>query len=306
MTSGVAISRRAIEEYLIALFADAPEGALAEVRMRTAGGMRQAFHHVSDCGAIAAAIASQAPHTDVYIGVVPRLHRRGGRDDLVGEAGVLWVDCDNSQSAAALRSASPPASMIVASGTGDNAHGYWLLSQPAPLDTIEAANRQLAARFGADPACADAARILRPPSLNHKHTPPAPVRLEVCEPARTYSIEEAAGAPVLAVAPRRPLRVAPDDPLLSIEPAVYVERLCGERIPRFRKIRCPFHGDGAPSLHVYRSAERGWYCYGCRLGGSIYDFAAHLWGLETRGARFVEIHDALCGAFGPEDLSQPQ
>ena len=31
-----------------------------------------------------------------------------------------------------------------------------------------------------------------------------------------------------------------------------------------------------PSLHVYRDAERGWYCYGCQQGGSVHDFAAQL------------------------------
>jgi hypothetical protein len=304
-TSQPEVSRAIVEAYLDALYGDAPAGSLVELRYRTRSAMGRTFHPAAERGAIAAEVARRAPATDVYLGVVPRRRRGGGRDDLVPRARVLWVDCDTEQAAAALVAAVPPPSIVVASGTSTNAHGYWLLSHRASLDAVEQANRRLAARLGADPSCADAARILRPPSLNHKHRPPAAVTLEVCVPQRRYSIEQVAGAATAIASPRRPPRREPagDDPLLVIPPAIYVERLTGQSVPRYRKIRCPFHGDGAPSLHVYRSAERGWYCYGCRVGGSIYDLAAHLWGLEPRGPAFNEIHDALCGAFGPEDLA---
>ncbi len=40
-------------------------------------------------------------------------------------------------------------------------------------------------------------------------------------------------------------------------------------------------------------SERGWFCFGCRRGGSIYDFAALLWGAEPRGPDFVGLRDRL-------------
>jgi CHC2 zinc finger len=93
-------------------------------------------------------------------------------------------------------------------------------------------------------------------------------------------------------APRR-ARAAPIDALRSVAPAVYVERLTGQRVGRSRKVRCPFHEDQTPSLHVYDDPERGWYCFGCAQGGSIYDLAALLWQRQPRGADFVELRREL-------------
>lgn len=86
---------------------------------------------------------------------------------------------------------------------------------------------------------------------------------------------------------------APIDALRSVPPALYVERLTGQRVGRSRKVRCPFHDDQTPSLHVYEDADRGWYCFGCARGGSIYDLAALLWQRETRGEDFVALRRDL-------------
>jgi hypothetical protein len=53
--------------------------------------------------------------------------------------------------------------------------------------------------------------------------------------------------------------LAGDDPLLAIAPDMYVRRLLGVEVPRHRKIPCPFHDDRRESLHVYSTAEPGWY-----------------------------------------------
>lgn len=37
-------------------------------------------------------------------------------------------------------------------------------------------------------------------------------------------------------------------------------------------IRCPFHSDGTASLKIYQNGK-GWYCFGCKRGGSVIDFA---------------------------------
>jgi hypothetical protein len=54
-----------------------------------------------------------------------------------------------------------------------------------------------------------------------------------------------------------------------------------------------FHDDKDPSLHLY--ADGTWACFGCqpRRGGTIYDFAAYLWGSETKGRAFIELRRRL-------------
>jgi hypothetical protein len=300
-------STRAVRRYLTALYADAAPGSFIEVRYRVPTGMRQSFHAADDVDALIREIVQRAPHTDVYVGVLPRRRRAGGREDLVPAGTVLWADCDDTAAVASLRRFSPPPSILVHSGTRKNRHAYWLLSAAHSLDVIEAANRQLAATVGADVGCADAARILRPPSLNHKHRPPSAVRLERCHPSLRYELTDVVGrvpTPLDAHHRRRPPRNS-DDPLLAVPPRLYIEVLGGATVSRDRKAVCPFHDDGTASLHAYREPDRGWYCYGCRRGGSIYDFAAQLWGLSTRGADFLKVADALCDIFGPDDLALP-
>jgi hypothetical protein len=78
-----------------------------------------------------------------------------------------------------------------------------------------------------------------------------------------------------------------------------VARLLGVTVPRHRKIPCPFHEDRRASLHVYPTAERGWYGFGrCRRGGTIYDLAAPLYGLEMRGDDFLRLRTQLRRLFG--------
>lgn len=295
----------AVGRYLVALYSDAPPGALVELRYRAGLGMRRSFHSVADLASLRTEILARARETDVYVGVLPRVRHSGGRDDVVSEASILWVDCDQPSSVEALRRFAPDPSIVLRSGSGDNRHAYWLLSGRHPLDVIETANRQLAIALGADIGCVDAARILRPPSWNHKHHPPTPVELEQCDEKRRYDLADVVGhLPIPR--DRRRGSTAPrvsDDPLLCVAPRVYIQVLSGEIVSREGKARCPLHGDRAASLQAYREPSRGWYCYGCRRGGSIYDFAAHLWGLSTRGPEFAELADALCHTFGPDDLA---
>jgi hypothetical protein len=93
-----------------------------------------------------------------------------------------------------------------------------------------------------------------------------------------------------------------DDPLLAISPDIYVRRLLGVEVPRHRKVPCPLHEDRHASLHVYETAERGWYCFGaCRRGGTIYDLAAPLYGYATvRGDDFLRLRAELRRLFGRE------
>ena len=71
-----------------------------------------------------------------------------------------------------------------------------------------------------------------------------------------------------------------------------IEQLTGERIER-HKIRCPFHSDDSPSLHVYE--DGGWKCFGCGLFGDVLDFIGYYrFGTQyDSSVHFIEIIDGL-------------
>lgn len=248
--------------------------------------------------------------TDLYVGVLPRIERRGRRDS-IGRGFVLYVDCDTPRSIEALARFAPAPSLIVGSGTGR--HAYWSLAVPVSPDVIERANRKLAQALGADSRATDAARILRPPgTFNHKRDEPRPVELLSVE-FETYTVAEVVGKLPEIQEPRAISRLAAritrsaDDQLVSallaIPPAKYVERLTGSQVGRDGKATCPFHSGGnerTPSLHAYPTAEEGWTCFGCEppggrgaLGGDLFAFASLLWGIENRGRGFFELRDRL-------------
>ena len=144
--------------------------------------MGQLFDRPTRLRGLATRALALGRRTDVYVGCAPRTRRHGGRD-AVQRAFVLWVDCDGDDAVDALEHFDPQPSIVIASGTGSNCHAYWPLTEPLAADEIERANRRLAHALGADPASADAARILRvPATFSHKHQPPVPVdalRLDV-------------------------------------------------------------------------------------------------------------------------------
>ena len=71
---------------------------------------------------------------------------------------------------------------------------------------------------------------------------------------------------------------------------------------------CPFHGEKAPSLKIYKG-NGGWHCFGCGKGGSVIDFvmqqencnfrtavaaidkALHLGLMDPRADAFTEMED---------------
>ncbi|MFL5927826.1 MAG: CHC2 zinc finger domain-containing protein, partial [Gaiellaceae bacterium] len=159
--------------------------------------------------------------------------------------------------------------------------------------------------LGADRAATDAARILRPPhTCNFKHDPPTAVVLERLSDERQMAADVIDGLPELPTLGGRVPDPGPalrrGDPLRTIEPQVYVEALTGQRVGRDRKVRCPFHEDATPSLHVYEGAEGGWYCFSCKRGTSVYDLAGPLWGLRTRGVEFLELRRRLTELLLPD------
>jgi CHC2-type zinc finger protein len=298
----------ALVNYLAVLAGGAPGSAFLELRYRVAEQTLAAeFFPARDTAALADAILSRAGATDVYVGCAPRVRRSGTRRD-IAQVWVLWAECDGTAAARAARSYDPAPAIVIASGTGANVHAYWPLRAPLPPREAEHANLRLARAVDADEACYDSARILRPPATwNHKTRPPAAVKAVRVEPGITYEPRDVlASAPTLSddrIHRRWQERGARDDrgdPLLRIPPAVYVSRLLGVNARSGRKVRCPFHADTHPSLHVYPTPARGWTCFSCGRGGSIYDLAAPLFGMGTRGAEFIELRRLLGQHFARE------
>jgi len=287
-----------LERYLHVLAGREPAGALIELRLRRPGAlvMRQRFWPAPRARRAAETALWLSTRNDVYVGVLPRRRRAGGKQALE-RAWALWADCDSPSAQGALERFSPAPAIVVASGAGR--HAYWPLAGAIEPTEAERLNRRLAHALGADAASCDAARILRPPgTLNHKYDPPRAVVLE----RMTGEVHDAgAVAGELPDPPaRRALHGGPgaararsDDPLLALEPRLYVDVLTGLDVGRDGKVSCPFHADSTPSLHVYETPADGWHCYGCQRGGSVYDLAAPLWGLDTRGADFLELRRRL-------------
>jgi hypothetical protein len=305
MSGDAGARRQAASRYVRALFGGAPVGSLIELRFRVASGMAQKFVPASRERHVVDAVLSLAARTEVFVGVLPRACPGGRLADVVERANVLWADCDTPASVATLAGFAPGASMVVASGSGRHVHAYWFLRVSVGLDRIEHLNRRLAAALGSDDGVVTKPQtILRPAgSVNRKHSLPVPVRLLCVQPGHRVSVEE-----IDAPLPQEPAEPASSscvgstrmsslsassDPLRLVPPPVYFERLTGLRVGPSGKLRCLFHDDRSPSLHVYREPDRGWYCFGCGRGGSIYDLAALLSGRETRGPDFAKLRREL-------------
>ncbi len=288
-----------LARYLRVLAGTDPTGRLIEIRSALAGGgMRQTFTPATQPQLAADTITRLAAHTDVYIGVLLRRRRGGGRD-ACERSHLAFVEIDRPDAMQRFTRYRCPPTMIIASGSRGHAHAYWQLHQLVGLDKLEQANRRLAHQLGGDPACIDASRILRPPtSRNWKHTPPTPVRLLEHHPERRYTLAELTTGLVDPSPRQRPTR-APvrtaaselDQQLLEIPAATYVPVLTGRHPNRAGKIHCPFHEDATPSMQLY---QHDWYCYGaCRTGGTIYDLGALLYGLRPRGREFLQLRQRL-------------
>jgi CHC2 zinc finger len=294
--------------YLAALAGESPASAFLEIRHRVSSqSLAAEFVPAHEREAIAAAIRPRAARSDVYVGCAPRVRRSGTKSD-IDRVWVVWAECDGIEAARAARSYQPTPAIVIASGSGPNVHAYWPLKQPLrPLDA-EVVNLRLAHALGADRVCFDAARILRPPGTwNHKHEPPTPVRALRLERGAAFEVADVvAHAPAIEIEhierrwTGRGERDLRGDPLLQIPPPVYVRELLGVPARAGRKVHCPFHDEQHPSLHVYPTAARGWTCFSCGRGGTIYDLAAGAWRMRPRGREFIELRALLLERFAHE------
>lgn len=290
---------------LLALIAGRDTEGFYEVRWPVPGGMGQRWFPLRDPEACQRFISGKASSVDTYIGAAPRRVREGGKS-AIARAWCLWADLDTPKAVERLAGFRPCPTLTVGSGSANNRHAYWALSEPLAPVWVERANRRLAYHLGADPKTTDVSRILRPPgSLNHKHDPPVRVTCEACVPGPVAN----AALPLALIVgllpdppDQRPARdprpdFKSDDPLLAISADRYYVALTGRDLAR-GNVTCPFHNGGnerSPSMRLY---DTTWHCFGCGEGGSIFDFGAKLWDYETRGASFLELKEDLQREFG--------
>lgn len=72
--------------------------------------------------------------------------------------------------------------------------------------------------------------------------------------------------------------------------------LPSQRSPQGYKIRCPFHHDSQPSLHVYPQTD-SWWCYGCNRGGDVFDWIQLRDKVEFKEALSILAHREGRGHF---------
>jgi hypothetical protein len=248
------------------------------------------YPRADDVGALVA-LASRHRRAGEELFATPLARRlpRGGRKGDVLPGAVAWVDIDAATDLARLRAFPHRPHMVVYSGSG-GAHAYWRLADVLAPDQIESANRKLAHALNGCMSCAAFATILRlPGSHNHKHRPPRPATLTYVDLAQPGVPVERLTAGLRDPSPKAP----PPDPATArrwaelnarddarrISPPVYFRLLAGVDVPEGGgDVRCPLrdHEEEHPSCRVYSSPERGWVCFGCQRGGSIYDLASLL------------------------------
>jgi hypothetical protein len=301
--------------YLRMLAGDPKPGQFFDMRyVMPDGGMRQRFVSALAIHDTARLITRLAFRTDVYVGVALRDRAYGAKSAISGSH-LLYIECDDPHAGERLHGfAYSPSMTVASSGSSGHLHIYWCLHERASSAQVESANRRLALALQGDPASVDIARLLRPPtSMNHKHSPPVAVRLLEHNADARYELRELTGslpedpnpghAPGARPVPRRAGRTALDRELLAIGAAEYVRVLAGLEPNRAGKVLCPFHPETDPSLQLYHDGS--FYCFGsgCRRGGTIFDFAAHLWlsgqsaGAPLRGRQFIELRERLAARF---------
>jgi len=269
--------------------------------------MRRRYVSVLQLHQIASRIGTLAPNADVFVGAALRDRARGDKTAISGSH-LLYIESDDPAARERLDGFACSPSMVVASGSRGHLHIYWRLRERASSAEIESTNRRLALGLHGEIGCTDIVRILRPPmTLNHKHTPPAPVRLLEHNASVRYAL-----ADLLATLPPDPQprlaqptsspncragRTELDRELLAIPAADYVRVLASREPNAAGKVLCPFHQETEPSLQLYPDGT--FYCFGarCRKGGTIFDFAALLWGTSTREQDFLELRRRLARTF---------
>jgi hypothetical protein len=271
------------------------------------------------------------PREEAFVGVTPRLRRRGNKDAVTASR-FLWVDVDGPERLPALWAflAERPCHLLIESGGSGGAHAYWKLDEPLEatridcatgevIEPIEQANLRIIHALGvgdddrpnvADVRCKERARVMRlAGTVNYKTGQHARI-VEADFQLPGYPLEELVGDlpdPEPPIAQPRPRRtIEHNDPYKRIPPAEYFQRLAGIAVPRSGMVSCPapWHDDVHPSCSVGVDAAQGWCCHAASCGarGAIYDLASVRlggpWGSELRGDAFKRAHQLVVDVFG--------
>jgi RepB DNA-primase from phage plasmid/CHC2 zinc finger len=252
------------------------------MRSRSAPGR---FPRAGDLSALAAlARRHRQAGEEVFCTPLTRREPRAGRAGGILPGRCAWVDIDEPTNLDRLRAFAPRPHLVVYSGSG-GAHAFWRLAVPLPAKEVEAVNRKLAHHLGADLGSTDRTRIMRLPGHNRKAG--RPCRIVFCDLASPAKDGERLVAgledpdppppPPDSAVLRRWVRWNAADDARRIAPPVYFWLLARVAVPeRGGDVRCPLpdHDERNPSCRVYPTPERGWICFGCQRGGTIYDFAS--------------------------------
>ena len=133
---------------------------------------------------------------NLYWGIATRRSDANGTEANCQHLGALFADVDFKETNEAdarmrLQGIPPAPSLLVHSGGG--LHCYWLLKEPLDVQTDNPRQwlTPLAAYLGADPSCAEPARVLRiPGTKNFKYDPPRPVTVEHFDPEARYNLAD--------------------------------------------------------------------------------------------------------------------
>ena len=68
-------------------------------------------------------------------------------------------------------------------------------------------------------------------------------------------------------------------------------------------ISCPFHAEKTASLKIFPN-NRGWHCFGCHAGGSVFDFVERLFGVGFQDAIRMIDRDFGLGLLEEKTLTQ--
>lgn len=67
---------------------------------------------------------------------------------------------------------------------------------------------------------------------------------------------------------------------------IKLAKLWGLNVSSNNMIRCPFHDDATPSMKLYKESS-SFYCFGCQLGGDIFDFVQKVKNCDFRTAKEI-------------------
>lgn len=150
----------------------------------------------------------------------------------------VFLDLDGAPLAPALAAPIPPA--IVCESSPGKHHAYWPVTE-MPLTDFRRAQKELAAKYGGDPAVCDLPRVMRLPGYVHAKGAPFTSRLVHCDPVapwRWFALADALGLPH------------------GTAPAATAKRWSrGERNPALHRFACGLRGQGLDHAEALRRVE---------------------------------------------------